>query len=421
MSFSRATRFVYKEPEIKVSPAEYNVPTSLGNIFTFRSKCQAILKYSEGSRLGGNRLGSTNVNNQQSEDSSSSSFKRSCGCKRIQPNSSTTGNGSSDNGRNIRRSLPVRSISNKQKINLTNSEQTPKRRSIFNRSDSTRNSFKEAVSSTTKIIYKNGKCECNCHGDRSRSSNVQFWINDEFIDDEDYYSHTSSQVDRWNMGNTHYHDYTNSNRRNFERDILHIVENMSRYVDNLNGSLNEFKQEMSKNSKRNNFEITIRHKFDFTGLDESQLSDKIQNVSCSTIDDFKRELLSSQNSVNRDAIFKTNNTADDICVDKEICSDQIEELPHIEASILDEEMLNLTDDEKILECDISIDSDRDLDEFHDIFTSDYETFDNEDIYNALSVQLKIHHKELADLEEDKTELMATSESTLKEAHGAVCF
>ncbi|XP_072384221.1 uncharacterized protein [Diabrotica undecimpunctata] len=369
MSFSRATRFVYKEPEIAVSPAEYNVPTSLGDIFTFCSKSQASPRNcSEVSPLGSKRL-------------------------------------------NIRRSLPACSISNKQKVNLTNSEKIPKRRSIFDRSDSKRNYFKETISSLTKRIDKNKECKCNC---QRKFNDAQFWMSEEFIDDDYYSYHSLEHLDSWNMGVIHSNNCTNFHRTNFEQDILQRVENISRYVDTLNSSFNEFKEVVLLNQCHNNSEINIRHTINHTGLYKTQLSNKILNCIYSTIDNSKIQPLSTQNSLIEDAIFKNSDTAGDRCSNRQRCDDQIEELPDNDSSILNQEILNLTDDDKTLELDISINSDIELNEFDDIFICDYENFDNEDIYNTLSMQLQINHKELDELEEDKTELMTKSDNTHKE-------
>ncbi|CAG9835854.1 unnamed protein product [Diabrotica balteata] len=388
MSFSRATRFVYKEPEITVSPAEYNVPTSLGDIFTFCSKFQASpRKYSEGS-AGSKRLG--------------------CKCKISLSNSSTTGNSLNYNERNTRRSLPSCSIPSKQIINLSNSKEIAKRRSFFGNSISNNNSFKERITPLTKRIDNNRKYDCTC---QSKFKDAPFWVSEEFIDD-DYYSYTSSEpLTSWNTGNIHLNDFTNFNRRNFEQGILQRVENISRYVDTLNSSFNEFKEVMLLNQCHNRSEITIRHTIDLTGLYEPQLSNKMENLIHSTIDNYKRQPLSTQNFLNEDANFKNRDTESS---NREICDDQIEELPDNDASILNREILNLTDDDKTLEFDISINSDIELNEFDDIFICDFENFDNEDIYNALSMQLQINHKELDELEEDKTELMTKSDNTYKE-------
>ncbi|CAG9835857.1 unnamed protein product [Diabrotica balteata] len=395
MSFARAKRFVYKEPEIKVSPADYDVPCSLGKVFTSSTECQGYYtKNAERSSLAGKQL--------------------SCRCRRNPPITSNTRNGSSYNERNFRRGLKACSTPDKKKINITDSDKIKERESIFTRSDTKRISFREKNSSYIQNTDKNIEYKQN---GSNRLNDIKFCTIEEFFDD-DYHSYTSSEDIR-NTEKSCVKHYTDSSRSNFEKKILDKIDHVSRDINNLHNSFKEFKDDLLVNQCQNklnkignttNHTITPTHRYNY----KSQLSDKIQNEIYNAIENLKTEFSSQQNSIIRDAILKIGSIAGDMYSNRERCNIQIEDLCYKIVSDLNKNILNLVDEDRTLEFETSLQSDMELKEIDAILNPDNHFFYYEDICKTLTNHLQISQKELDDLKKDKTEIMIKSCNAHKE-------
>ncbi|XP_072384219.1 uncharacterized protein [Diabrotica undecimpunctata] len=395
MSFARAKRFVYKEPEIKVSPADYDVPCSLGKVFTSSTECQGYYtKNAERSSLGSKQL--------------------SCKCKRNPPITSNTRNGSSYNERNFRRGLKACSTPDKKKINITDSDKIKERESIFTRSDTKRISFREKNSS---YIQKNDKNLEYKQNEPNRLNDIKFFTIEEFFDD-DYNSYTSSEdIDSRNTEKTCVKEYTDFSRRNFENKILEKLDHVSRDINNLHNSFKEFKDDLLVNqchNKLNKIGNTTNHTIAPGHRYKSQLSEKIQNEIYNAIENLKTEFSSQQNSIIRDAILKIGSIAGDMYSSRERCNIQIEDLCYKIVSDLNKNILNLVDEDRTLELETSLQSDMELKEIDAILNPDNHFFHYEDICKTLTNHLQISQKELDDLKKDKTEIMIKSCNAHKE-------
>ncbi|XP_050508369.1 uncharacterized protein LOC126885699 isoform X2 [Diabrotica virgifera virgifera] len=395
MSFARAKRFVYKEPEVKVSPADYDIPCSLGKVFTYSSECQGYhTKNTERCSLGAKQL--------------------NCNCRRNLPIISNARNGSSYNERNFRRGLKACSTPDKKKINITDSDKMNERESIFTRYDTKRISFREKNSSYIKKIDKNINSR---HNGKKPLNDIQFFNIEEFFED-DYHGYTSLEdIDSRNTEKDCVKDYTDFSRRNFERTILEKVENVSRDVNNLHNSfkefktdflINQFQQKLNKIENTTNLTNAPSHR-------KSQLAEQIQNEVSNAIENLKTDFLSQQNSIVRDAILKIGSIAGDLYSNRERCNIQMEDLCYRVVSDLNKNILNLVDQDKTVEHETSLQTDNmELKEIDAILNPDNQFFHYEDICKTLTNHLQISQKELDDLKRDKTDIMIKSCNAHKE-------